>query len=163
MTAEDRAYNRIVTSIETSTRLLLVSGHPPSGKAYFTDLIRIPAPRKSRSASRRWHIDLIFCSRETIYFCELKGRSSESSDDEEKLTELLRAYSLRQLLELIKARSNLPAASFEAIRRAVPAIGCETMDSTPHPGFLYVEAPSDAVIQLWGQVDQEARADISTS
>ncbi len=81
MTLEDIAFDRIVDFIRNNDNFDLLSAHPPSGKSYFTDLIRIPYPHKNIAAGRRSNIDIIFCSSRYLYLCEVKGIADESDDD----------------------------------------------------------------------------------
>ncbi len=98
MTAETRTYNRLHAALRARQGITLIGGHPPSAKSYDTDLIRIPNPS---DPSARWHVDLVFCSKETLYLCELKGALSESGDDITKLAEIIRAHPLPVLVPLM--------------------------------------------------------------
>jgi len=143
-TLEDLAYERIVNRL-SEKRVLILSAHPPSGKAYDTELIRIPA--RNRHAGR-YHIDLIFIIEPFLFLMELKGKTSESSDDVAKLQKLFADYDLPELLKVIRKRVNRTDVKWCQVKQAVPVIGATIADAAIPSDFVLVSATDDNAISL---------------
>jgi hypothetical protein len=152
-TEEDIAFERIMQRLAEKQAIVL-SAHPPSGKSYDTELIRIPA--RDRNAGR-YHLDLIFVLNEFLYLVELKGRLSESSQDILKLRKLLSEYSLSEILRFVRKRVNRKGVNWEEIRYAVPTLGCTKCDCSLPADFAVLEAtsPDRLVFFLGNRVEQQ--------
>lgn len=151
MTKEDIVFNVIVDYITNNKNFSLLSAHPPSGKSYFTDLVRIPTPSQDRTGARRVHIDLIFCSEKFLYLCELKGSSDESKEDIEKLLSIQTHYSLPNLKQFILNRLTSPSLYLESCQDLVLAIGCSSINSQLANNFLYILVTKEKKIELMGK------------
>ena len=154
MTKEDIVFNVIVDYITTNKNFSLLSAHPPSGKAYFTDLVRIPTPNQDKTGARRAHIDLIFCSKKLLYLCELKGSSSESKEDIEKLLSIQEHYSLANLKQFISNRLTSPSLYLKSCQDLVLAIGCSSINSHLTENFLYIRVTEHQKIELMGKSNE---------
>lgn len=139
MTPEDEAFNSIVDHIHLNKNLLLISAHPPSGKSYFTDLIRIPSPLQNKTGNRRAHIDIIFCSKQYLYLCEVKGTSKQAREDILKLRSMRDHYTFEKLSKLISDRLTQLNILLKSCNELVLAIGCNTVDSDLEQDILYIQ------------------------
>ena len=137
MTSEEIIYFRLLDELESSIKFEVLSAHPPSGKSYSYDLIRIPSPDQNFSGSERDHIDLIFCSNSELYLCELKGSSSESERDIEKLSKISTHYSLDELKLLINKRLSIPTDNLNSVKKLRLCIGAEKLESKLIDQFTY--------------------------
>ncbi len=150
-TLEDLAYDRLFNRLSECSAAIL-SAHPPSGKAYDAELIRIPA--KQRHAGR-YHIDVIFILGRFLFLCELKGSSSESADDVSKLRDLTKDYTLDQLVSFISKRVNRTDIDWPSITEMVKVIGV-VMHDCPMPGdfaTLVAIAPGTFEVIVGNDVD----------
>lgn len=137
LSLEDITYDKIIRAVVRS-EANLISAHPPSGKAYDTPLIRIPAYGRN---SGRYHIDLIFEFECILFLVELKGCSSESIKDIDKLRKILGDYSQDELVRLIQNRSEQEGVDWKSIFVTVPAIGVSIHDLDVPPDFVTIIAP----------------------
>ena len=117
----------------TKQNAQVLSFHPPSSKAYTSDLIRIPKLNRDGTRSRdRNHIDVVFLTENNVWLVELKCRYSESTDDINKLNEVKNSYSNSEIIELIKGRITVPIKyDLDSVKNVVTAIGVKLMDK-PH-------------------------------
>ncbi len=161
MSSEDDAFNRLFSFINANELLNLLSAHPPSGKSYFTDLIRIPTPFEKSTGATRAHIDLIFCSDVILYLCELKGSSRESFEDIEKLRKLESHYTMAQLKKLISSRLSRQSLKLEMTKEIVLAVGCTEINSDIDSSILYVLAENLENIKLYGKITPQIMNDFN--
>ena len=155
MTQEDMVFDAIVDFITANSNFSLLSAHPPSGKSYFTNSVRIPTPNQNRTGARRSHIDLIFCSETLLYFCELKGSSSESKEDIEKLLSIKNHYSLPELKQFISSRlTSRRSLYLESCQDLVLTIGCASINSPLDENFLYILVTEHKQIELRGRSNE---------
>lgn len=129
---EDGVYEWILQRLRESDARVL-SAHPPSGKAYDTDLIRIPSRRQNAG---RYHVDVIFTCRDLLFLLELKGRSSECDGDVKKLRAILSDHDLSSLLAILRRRISVDNVNWDDIQAVVPAVGV---------AILTVPLPKDIV------------------
>ena len=154
MTQERIVFDTIVDFINANSNFSLISAHPPNGKSYFTDLVRIPTPTQNRTSARRAHIDLIFCSETYLYLCELKGSSSESEEDIEKLREIKEHYSLPKLKQFISSRFTSQSPVLESCQDLALTIGCASINSPLAEDFLYILVTENKHIELRGKTNE---------
>lgn len=143
-TPEDKVYERIRCFLDKGNANV-ISGHPPSSKAYDTDLVRLPAPGRHAG---RYHIDIIFAINGLLVLTELKGKSSESFSDIEKLRDIIGSYSRAELVRLIRIRTNRKDIDWSAIDKIIPAIGVEFCDTIYPDDFVTIIAGSDETIKF---------------
>lgn len=163
MTLEDKAFNGILRHIEASDRLSLLSAHPPSGKSYNSDLIRIPSPQQDRTASTRAHIDIIFCSKSFLYLCEVKGDALESDNDIKKLRAIVEMYGVEGLKRLIANRLTHKDLNLRTVQKIIPAIGCASVSCEVERGMLYIIASDEDGLILKGMVPRKVKSDFNLS
>jgi hypothetical protein len=144
-TEEDLAFERIMDRLRIK-RVTVLSAHPPSGKAYDTELIRIPARAKHAG---RYHLDAIFVLDEFLFLMELKGRLSESSHDITKLQGLLSEYSLADILKFVRKRVNRADVPWETIKQVVPSLGCILCDCSLPADFVVVESKTSDLVRCY--------------
>ena len=154
MTPERIVFDTIVDFINSNSNFSLISAHPPNGKSYFTDLVRIPTPTQNRTGARRAHIDLIFCSETFLYLCELKGSSSESEEDIEKLLNIKDHYSLPKLKRFISSRFTRRSPFLESCQDLALTIGCGSINSPLAEDFLYILVTENKHIELRGRSNE---------
>jgi hypothetical protein len=140
---EDQAFDGITRRLYGGAAKVL-SAHPPSGKAYGTDLVRIPA--KDRHAGR-YHVDIIFLVDGLLFLTELKGRSSESQDDCEKLARILQDYDVAALVKILRIRVSRDDIDWESVSGAVPAIGVSIMDAAAPPDTVCIVASPEGTVR----------------
>jgi hypothetical protein len=160
-TCEDNVGLRLKTLLFDSNNVIILSYHPPDGKAYETDLIRIPKRGIRDTAVRdRYHVDLIFIVGNCLVLVELKCHLSESGDDIVKLREIRETYSLPELTRLISARlTTVPANVVNKIERLVLALGVETINANIPSEFAVYEAKESEITLHFGNgVSQEVAA-----
>ena len=128
---ETKIGEQLVEWLNTKTDAQVLSFHPPSSKAYASDLIRIPKLNSDGSRSRsRNHVDVIFITAHELWLVELKGRYSESADDISKLAEIKGSYSDKELIIFISNRVTVPLKyDLSQIDRVVTAIGVSKIDA----------------------------------
>lgn len=114
----------------------IVSFHPPSGKAYGSDLVRIPRRSGGDRTRERYHVDVVVAEGEFLLLLELKCRLSESDADVAKLRDIRESYAITELLELIRRRTTT-SADLSGVRKLVLGLGYEVQDQ--------VEVPEDFV------------------
>lgn len=161
MTLEDIAFNSIINFLQNNKNFDLLSAHPPSGKSYFTDLIRIPEPIRDGTAAKRYHVDIIFCSDRVLYLCEVKGIADESDDDIAKLKNLKKCYSIQELKKIISDRLTLPSSRLLSVQNIVIAIGATKTGKRIDNEFLYIMAAKNNMLTLIGSVTEEIRSDFN--
>ena len=154
MTQERIVFDTIVDFIAANSNFSLLSAHPPNGKSYFTDLVRIPTPNQNRTGARRAHIDLIFCSETLLYLCELKGSSSESEEDIEKLLSIKDRYPLPELKQFITNRLTSQSLYLESCQDLVLTIGCASINSPLSENFLYILVTENKQIEIRGRSNE---------
>lgn len=141
MTEEERAFTVIKDAVQRSEFLELLGAHPPSGKSYYGDLITFRSPRQQSTGAERDHVDLIFCSEQTIYLCEIKGRSSQSGDDIQKLYRLQEHYGVEGIVSAVRKRLSWSSRYLSHVGNVVKCIGCETLDQVQDDkDILYIQA-----------------------
>ncbi len=160
-TCEDNVGLRLKNSLFKNSDVVVLSYHPPNGKAYETDLIRIPKRGVRRTAIRdRYHIDLIFIVNDCLVLVELKCYLSESDDDIDKLREIRDTYALAELLSIIGARlTTVSDEVLENVRRLVLALGVESINREIPPEFVVFEAQETDLNIFYGD---EVPEDIKT-
>jgi hypothetical protein len=79
---------------------------------------------------------------------ELKGKTSESSDDVAKLQKLFADYDLPELLKVIRKRVNRTDVKWCQVKQAVPVIGATIADAAIPSDFVLVSATDDNAISL---------------
>ena len=153
-TCEDNVGLRLKNHLFQNPNTTVLSYHPPNGKAYETDLIRIPKRGVRETAVRdRYHIDLIFVANDCLVLVELKCHLSESGDDIEKLREIRNTYTLPDLLRIIGARlTTTPVELLHNIRHLVLALGVETIDREIPQDFVVFEAQETKLTLFYGNV-----------
>jgi hypothetical protein len=122
---------KLVDWIKTNTEAQILSFHPPSSKAYGSDLIRFPKLNSDGSRSRsRNHVDVVFITLSELWLVELKCKYSESSDDVAKLEELKGSYSDVELIKFISNRVTVPLKhDLSKIHKVIIAIGVQKVDT----------------------------------
>ncbi|WP_251954539.1 hypothetical protein [Salinibacter ruber] len=145
MTDEEKAFNRIKEEVGNSAHLELLGAHPPSGKSYYSDLITFRPPKQQSTKTERDHVDLIFCSPNDIYMCEVKGRSSKSDQDIKKLDRILQYYEVDGVRNAIDKRLSWNSRNLDEASNVVKSIGCNTLDEVyKREEFLFIEAGRDS-------------------
>ncbi len=121
---------KLVAWLNYATEAQVLSFHPPSSKAYASDLIRIPKLNDDGSRSRdRNHIDVVFLTATKLWLVELKCKYSESGDDIQKLRDIKASYSNQELIQFIQNRLTVPLKfNLANVNEVVAAIGVKTMD-----------------------------------
>lgn len=163
-TCEDNVGLRLKALLFGNGNTIVLSYHPPNGKAYETDLIRIPKRGIRNEAIRdRYHIDLIYIVGDCLILAELKCHLSESGDDIVKLREIRDTYPLPDLLRLISARlTTVPADVVNKVRRLVLALGVESVNAQIPPDFAVYEAKETGISLFTGAgLSQEVIAALS--
>jgi hypothetical protein len=127
---ETKIGEQLVGWLNTKTDAQILSFHPPSSKAYASDLIRIPKLNADGSRSRsRNHVDVVFITAHELWLVELKGKYSESADDILKLAEIKSSYSDKELITFISNRVTVPLTyDLNHINEVVTAIGVSKID-----------------------------------
>lgn len=122
---------KLVDWLKAHTEAQILSFHPPSSKAYASDLVRIPKLNADGTRSRsRNHVDVVFANSTELWLVELKCKYSESSDDISKLNELKASYTDTGLINLIANRITVPMKyDLRSIKKVIPAIGVRTIDA----------------------------------
>ena len=159
MSLEDEAFNALTAFICFNKNLELISAHPPSGKSYFTDLIRIPSPTQNKTGNRRAHIDIIFCSKQYLYLCEVKGTAKEANEDIIKLRSIRDYYQLDKLKNFIIERLTQPYSFLKCCSELVLAIGCTKVDSKLEQDILYIQAEDANSVTLKGNLSKSISLD----
>jgi|ERR1041385_1716001 hypothetical protein len=160
-TCEDNVGLRLKAALFQNPNTVVLSYHPPNGKAYETDLIRIPKRGLRKSAVRdRYHIDLIFIVGDSLVLVELKCNLSESSDDINKLREIKDTYPLEDLKRLIAARlTTVSTDVLDNINDIVIALGVEIINSEVPNDFVVFEAKEAGITVRCGNEISEATRD----
>lgn len=122
---------KLVSWLSLNTSAQILSFHPPSSKAYSSDLIRIPKLSLGGFQSRdRNHVDIVFLTARNLWFVELKCAFSESVEDMRKLKSLKSSFTKEQIVQIIKNRITVPFSyPVEAIKDIRIAIGVKRLDS----------------------------------
>lgn len=139
MTLEDVAFDRLLVFLDRRVHLELIHAHPPSGKSYLGDLVQFSAVLQARSGAQRSHVDFIACSESFLYLGELKGKSSESATDEDKLHALINQLGIAGLKTAIRRRLTRSVPALESASSVIPIVGCTLIDSAPRGDVLYLE------------------------
>jgi hypothetical protein len=132
-TCEDRVGLGLYKHLANDRNVTLISYHPPDGKAYATDLIRIPKKAKTVNATTRdrYHVDVIFTISNYLVLVELKCSLAESEQDIAKLREIRDTYTLQELISIISRRlTTADPQILENISELVLALGVE--NSSPN-------------------------------
>jgi hypothetical protein len=140
-TCEDRVGLVLYKYLAENKKATLISYHPPDGKAYATDLMRIPKKNKiAGSATRdRYHVDIIFIISNYLVLVELKCSLAESEHDISKLREIRDTYSLQELISIISRRLTTSNPKIlENINQLVLALGYENSSAN-------IELPSEFI------------------
>lgn len=127
-TCEDRVGLFLYDHLAQNSNVTIISYHPPDGKAYATDLIRIPKKKNQSGigARDRYHVDVIFVVSNFLVLVELKCSLNESEQDILKLREIRDTYSLQELISIITKRLTTASPDLlENIEELVLALGYE--------------------------------------
>ncbi|MCE9608500.1 MAG: hypothetical protein K8U03_26750 [Planctomycetia bacterium] len=143
-TLEDEAYQRLVDRLN-ERRITVISAHPPSGKAYDSELVRIPAKERN---SGRYHADIIFVIDTVLFICELKGKSSESTSDVAKLRGIIADYTVAELVSFIRKRTNVATVNWAAITKVVGLIGVVVGDASLPDDIVSIVASAPAEFEV---------------
>ena len=148
-TCEDGVGERLYNWFADQPVFSIVSFHPPSGKAYATDIIRIPKVVNGKYTGERYHVDLIVASERVLYLIELKCRLSESNDDITKLREIVRSYGIVGLLNIINKRSTT-GIDLSHINSLVIGLGFQHFDMpfAPSEFITFTCTPDDIHISI---------------
>jgi len=159
MSLEDIAFNFIISHLKAKL-INIISAHPPSGKAYDTDLIRLPAKNRN---SGRYHIDVIFESEGVLCLTEIKGSTGESADDIIKLRAIVNEYTRLELIKLIRKRSCLETVDWDNINFIVPVIGAAIGGvQCPHDFvFLTTGSHGNITLEIGTSINLEAKGRLS--
>lgn len=96
ITDEALASEALFDTLFPLSRCKVHSWHPPDSKPYFTRLLYLPKDGK------RYHIDLIVQVDRRLYLIEVKGDLSDSDVDYTKLIELIREFSVTEMVSLFQ-------------------------------------------------------------
>lgn len=132
-TCEDRVVDALYRWLVDRQNCHILSFHPPSGKAYGTDLLRISKKSAGVRTRERFHVDLVFTEGSFLFLAELKCRLSECNDDIAKLREIRDTYELVELLDLI-CRRMTTGWQVKGIQTLVLCLGFEILDRQTLPG-----------------------------
>lgn len=129
---EDRVAIALYEWLSQIPNTRVVSFHPPSGKAYDSDLLRIPKRVGRMRTRERYHVDVVFINCGVLFLIELKCRLSECDHDILKLREIRDSNGLKGILELIQKRSTGDNC-MKDITDLVLGLGFEIADSESIP------------------------------
>lgn len=118
-------------AINSSAVWNLIAYHPPSAKSYSYDHFPFPilGDNGLRQGKGRYHFDIIAVSGSCLLIVELKCKSSESSEDVEKLRRFTETYSLEKIKAFISTRmSTYSSEMISPITELVTAIGVKYSD-----------------------------------
>lgn len=158
-TCEDRVAELLYGWFENRKSCQIVSFHPPSGKAYSSDLVRISRRSRGNRTSDRYHVDVVVVEGEFLLLLELKCRLSEAGEDVAKLRDIRDSYTVTELLELIRRRTTT-SADLSGVRRLVLGVGYEIQDQEEGPeDFLTFRASTtQPLIRAGNAVPADVRA-----
>lgn len=150
LTCETRVGNHLILWLQKQPEIAIISYHPTSAKAYQTELIRIPKLTvDGKRTKERYHIDLIFISRQTLWLVELKCKLSESLDDIAKLLEIQQRYTTEQLRSIILSRlTAVEPEKLNTVSSLVLSLGVEIVD-TPIPENFKVFQVTEKEVNLY--------------
>jgi hypothetical protein len=148
-TCEDRVAEALFNWFKNRRKCQIISYHPPSSKAYRTDLVRIPKRANKVQTRERYHVDVVVTESEYLFLIELKCRLSESDDDIAKLYDIAHSYMLGELLELIKRRATIPI-DLTKVRQLVLGLGFENFDqpNAPNDFITFCTKTSPPIVEV---------------
>lgn len=150
-------FQRIRDSLVAIENATLISLHPPSGKAYESDLIRFPVFEGEVRTRKRMHVDIIFAHSGSLYLLELKPASTQSAEDIRKLERLRDEVGLGEMLRIIGRRVDSSLTKkLEEVRSLVIGLGVGKHDSPTPPGFIVIETGKNVIAHVGLGVPKDA-------
>jgi hypothetical protein len=144
---EDRVSDALYAWFSKKPALQIVSFHPPSGKAYGTDSIRIPKVLDGHRTRDRYHIDALVIGGSFLFLFEFKCRLSECDDDVAKLREINKCYRPDALVDLIRRRVTVDL-DLSPVKHIIPGLGFEVKDRDTVPGDFLSFCTSETPPQI---------------